>query len=272
RVLSAAGALFLVGGCSWFYGTRPHARVALNQEPKTLDAVEASDPASQWLIAQLQRGLTQMGPQGAAGDLSEGWSLDVSGKRYTFVLAPTKWSDGVPLRAADFVFAWRRHLLHSASPAAKPLLQIEGAAIFQKSAGQTPIGLRATAENVFEVILAKPNPAFPSQVATALLGPQREEVVQKHPLDHSSPLHLRAIGSYQPTRWDPGVRMDLAVNSYAPQAPAVPLLELVFNPEAAKTASIWVDFPTGAFRSDTAHVALLPEGQNGPLLKGLLLK
>jgi len=247
-----------LSGCSWFYGDRASVRVSLNQEPLTLDAVAAQDPASQWLVSQLQRGLTLVNAEGVAvGDLSEGWSQDVSGRRYTFVLAPSKWSDGVDLKAADFVFAWQRHKGSPNSPAKGALEKVES--------------VRSVSDRVLEVVLEQPDPKFPAKIATALLGPQRADVVENHPQDHSDPLHLRSIGVYQPTRWSPGQQLTLATNSYYPHAPVVPRVELVFN-EALKDVSLWVDFPSGAFRINNDRIALAPHGALGPNLKGLQLK
>ena len=54
-------------------------------------------------------GLMQMDADGAAiPALAESYDLSEDGKTYTFHLRDAKWSNGTPVTAADFVFAWRR--------------------------------------------------------------------------------------------------------------------------------------------------------------------
>ena len=43
--------------------------------------------------------------------LAQSWTISQDGRIYTFKLRPgVKWSDGVPLKAADFVYSWKRLL------------------------------------------------------------------------------------------------------------------------------------------------------------------
>lgn len=216
-----------LGGCSFFYGERATVAGTLSLAPVTLDPVLAEDPGSQWVIAQLQRALTRVDAQGGVeGDLSDGWSTDVSGKRYVFVLRPAQWSDGVSVKAQDFVYAWRRHLKHKSAISAS-LSDIEN-----------PLGegLRAASDTRLEVQLKKADARFPAKLSSPLLGPLREDV--GHDKEAFSPLHLRCTGAYQPLSWKEN-ELVLVANSYAPQAPAVYRVDLSFGTD--KKHGLWID-------------------------------
>lgn len=43
-------------------------------------------------------------------DVARGWEIDPDGRRYVFHLRPSRWSDGTPVTAHDFEFAWKRLL------------------------------------------------------------------------------------------------------------------------------------------------------------------
>src|SRR3546814_3868456 len=56
-------------------------------------------------------GLLTYGQNGAAiAGAAESWTISEDGKTYTFKLRDHVWSDGTPVTAEDFVYAWRRIL------------------------------------------------------------------------------------------------------------------------------------------------------------------
>ncbi|MCW5775819.1 MAG: hypothetical protein KIS87_05160, partial [Phycisphaeraceae bacterium] len=63
---------------------------------------------------------------------AERWEVSEDGREYVFHLRPTaKWSNGEPLRAGDFVFAWRRAILpDTAADYSGLFMFIEGAQDF----------------------------------------------------------------------------------------------------------------------------------------------
>jgi oligopeptide transport system substrate-binding protein len=82
-------------------------------EPEYLDPGKAADGVSTALLMQLFEGLTAFGPtdmhpvQGVAAR----WEQSADNRLYRFHLRPeARWSDGKPVTAGDFEYAWKRVL------------------------------------------------------------------------------------------------------------------------------------------------------------------
>src|SRR5581483_7438761 len=99
-------------------------------EPPTLDPGLAEDAASIDIIMQLFDPLVAYDPTGTpSGAGAESWTVSPDGLTYTFTLrqGPT-WSDGVPVMAADYAYAWKRNVSPAvASPYANALFPIKNA-------------------------------------------------------------------------------------------------------------------------------------------------
>ena len=78
--------------------------------PASLDPGLAADDESNAIIKQLFSGLVELSPEGdilAAG--AHAWQVDEGGRKYIFNLREdVHWSDGVPVTANDYVYAWGR--------------------------------------------------------------------------------------------------------------------------------------------------------------------
>jgi oligopeptide transport system substrate-binding protein len=80
--------------------------------PAQLDPQRATSLAESRCIAAMFEGLTTPGPDGvtAAPGMAKTWETSADGLTWTFPLRDAAWSDGEPVVAADFDFAWRRAL------------------------------------------------------------------------------------------------------------------------------------------------------------------
>ncbi len=228
--------LFLVS-CTRLFGPSATLTVAIPNEPVSLDWARASDPASAMVLSQLQRSLLKLeSASQPIADLAEGWSLDLSGTQYNFVLSKERWSDGVDLTSGDFVFAWKRILAPTEqdSPAQLTLLKIAGARDYHsgKSTDFSTVKVRAVTPSVLEVVLEKKDADFTVELCSPSLGPQRQDVYELHPRDFTSPLHLRTIGAYQILEWKKGESLLLATNSYSTVQPAVGKVNFLFLDES----------------------------------------
>ncbi len=82
--------------------------VMLSTNVMSLDCNLATDGDSFEVIADCIDGLTQMDADGAAiPALAESWDISEDGLTWTFHLRDAKWSNGDPVTANDFVFAWK---------------------------------------------------------------------------------------------------------------------------------------------------------------------
>ncbi|MBO2517117.1 MAG: peptide ABC transporter substrate-binding protein [Clostridiales bacterium] len=94
---------------SFAAGEETYLGVMLLTNVMSLDTHLATDGESFEVIADCIDGLTQMDAEGAAiPALAESWDISEDGTVYTFHLRDAVWSNGTPVTAADFVFAWRR--------------------------------------------------------------------------------------------------------------------------------------------------------------------
>ncbi|MBN1147360.1 MAG: AAA family ATPase, partial [Anaerolineales bacterium] len=95
---------------------RPAAPHALRMDwpymPLTLDPAYAEDTETYGVVDQLFSGLVDLGPGlEVLPNVAQRWEILDEGCRYVFHLRhDVRWSDGTPLTAQDFVYAWRRLL------------------------------------------------------------------------------------------------------------------------------------------------------------------
>ena len=91
-------------------GSSSDMNVMLETPIESLDPQQATDGTSFEVIADYTDGLMQMDADGqAVPAIAESYDLSDDGLNYTFHLrSDAKWSNGTPVTAADFVFAWQR--------------------------------------------------------------------------------------------------------------------------------------------------------------------
>ena len=84
----------------------------INGEPETLDWNKAHTPIETYVLMNIMEGLVGFDSSlKPIPSLAQSWSTSADGRTYTFKLrSGVKWSDGVPLKAADFVYSWKRLL------------------------------------------------------------------------------------------------------------------------------------------------------------------
>ena len=115
---SAVGLTACVPSHPDYYGTvvpkHPPDEVWTNNgsEPEYIDPGKCSDSAGGTIIFNIFAGLTQPHPVTLEPmpDIAKGWTISPDGLEYTFYLREQKWSDGAPLTAHDFEYAWKRVL------------------------------------------------------------------------------------------------------------------------------------------------------------------
>ena len=87
-------------------------RYNIATEPETLDPTMATGIPEATVILNCFEGLTRVNPD--TGEVqpraAERWDISPDGLTYTFHLRNAVWSDGRPLTAGDFVYAYRRML------------------------------------------------------------------------------------------------------------------------------------------------------------------
>lgn len=84
--------------------------IALTQEPPQLNGMKATDQVSIMVLAHLMEGLVRYDKRGnVIPGVAERWELREDGATF-WLRKDALWSDGVPVTAKDFVFAWQNAL------------------------------------------------------------------------------------------------------------------------------------------------------------------
>jgi oligopeptide transport system substrate-binding protein len=183
-------------------------------EPTTLDPAAAADGFSQDVLRDLYEGLTTESPTGEViPGVAASWTMDASGTQYTFELRPdARWSNGMPVRAPDFVAAWRRVVdPKQGSPVADDLRLIAGAAsIIDGTAPATSLGVYAPSDNILIVKLEQPAAYLPQLLTHAAAYPIYSDASAR---SHDTKTWI-SNGPYVLAAWSQGTAVDLARNPH----------------------------------------------------------
>lgn len=151
-------------------------------EPETLDPGRSRDTGSRALIAQMFEGLSAFGPDGGlVQGVATRWEGSADNTFFRFHLRPeARWSDGVPVTAHDFVYAWKRVLDPSfASPAADHLFVLRNGEAFHRGDPRVTVGVHAPDDHTLEVLLERPTPYFLQLTALPVTYPVRRDVLER---------------------------------------------------------------------------------------------
>lgn len=154
--------------------------LALTQEPPQLNGMKATDTVSFFVLGHVTEGLVRYDRRGRiVPGVAESWELREDGA--TFRLRKNAlWSDGKPVRAQDFVFAWRNVLdPATASEYAFILYPIRNAEAINR--GKQPLsalGVRAADDYTLEVEFQSPTGYFDKLLAFVTYYPAREDFVR----------------------------------------------------------------------------------------------
>ena len=241
RALAGFVLLALAMACS----PAPPPGVTLNRgnggEPRSLDPQLIGASAEANIAGDLMMGLTTEDAAarpipGAATD----WQVSPDGLTWTFHLRNHLWSDGRPVTAADFVFAWRRLLdPKTAAPYAYNLWVLKNARAI--SAGTLPpaaLGVRAPDDRTLVVTLAHPAPYLPQLLEHHSAYPLPSHVVERYGAAWSSPAHYVGNGAFVLKQWVPNDHITLFKNKLFYDAKDVRIDVVNYYPTANSAAAL----------------------------------
>lgn len=193
RLIALLTIMFTLGAL-WFTGAAladpaPAAEQVLHYEtvpPDTLDPAKATSMPEQELIVNLFEGLTRLGPgdkpvPGAA----ESWTISPDGLVYTFTLRESKWSNGDPVTAQDFEYAWKRVLdPKTHSEYVFQLYYLLNGVEYNNSEifNDDEVGVKALDDRTLQVTLEEPAPYFLALTSFPTLMPVHRKTVETRPL------------------------------------------------------------------------------------------
>lgn len=191
----------------------------LGADPKTLDPTRNSAVDGTIILLNtfeplVTRDANNMIAPGAA----ERWEISEDGLTYTFYLREDgRWSDGEPVTARDFEYAWLRALspLGEATHVTHLYYIENGEAFFKGEVDRDEVGIRVIDDYTIEITLMHPTSYFLETVAMSVYAPLREEIVEADPHGWAlSPDTFISNGRYKMLEWNPQSNILLTRNEY----------------------------------------------------------
>lgn len=204
-------------------------RMVLKSEPPTLNSLQATDVISSFVLNHLQEGLLQYDERNAlAAGVAERWQLREDGATF-WLRRDARWSDGRPVTAHDFVFAWQQVVLPAtASRYAFALFPVKNAErINRGELAADALGARALGDYQLEVEFERPCPYFLGLTAFATYYPLRADFYRERGARYAADAgDLLFNGPFTLERWDHGARLTLKKNPRYWNARAIRLNEI----------------------------------------------
>lgn len=150
----------------------------------SLDPRIGGDQTSSVYIKLLFNGLMRINQEGVlVCSVAESYDLFPDKKTYIFKLRESYWSDGSPVVAYDFEYAWKKVLSPGfTSPFAYVFYPIKNGK--KAKEGKVPmetVGVKTIDARTLRVDLENPAPYFVELTANTLYSPVNHEIDQKHP-------------------------------------------------------------------------------------------
>ncbi len=206
-------------------------------DPQLASSVEDSD-----VIRSLFEGLYN---EDGSGNLVPGVALEHTISEdlttYTFKLRPdAKWSNGDPVTAGDFVYAWQR-LVDPATASEyawyMELMQVANASeIIAGTKPITDLGVKAIDPTTLEVKILAPLPYFPKMLTHSSVFPAIKSVIDAKGADWTKPENIVGNGAYVLKEHIPGEKVVMEKSPTYWNAASVimsPVTALTINDENA---------------------------------------
>jgi oligopeptide transport system substrate-binding protein len=188
----------------------------LGSELTSLDPHRTSAHWEWQAVGDMLVGLVDVDPMGEPiPGVATHWETSSDGLVWTFHLRESKWSDGVPVTADDFVFSLRRIMKPElAGEYAYLLYPIKNAeAVNTGKAKPEALGVRAVDPRTLEITLEHPAPYLLELAKHQTMFPVPRHMVEKHGDDDwMRPGNYVANGPYKLVSWNLGDRLTLEKN------------------------------------------------------------
>jgi len=155
--------------------------LVVGSEPPSLHPGLATDTTSSAILTNVFENLTTLDenakPVAAA---ASDWKISDDQKTYTFTLRDNKWSNGDPVTASDFEYAWKWALNpDNLSEYASIFYSIKGAAAYNSGEGSADdVGVKAEDDKTLVVTLENPTPYFLELTAFKTYAPLNQKAVE----------------------------------------------------------------------------------------------
>jgi len=215
-------------------------KIAIAQEPPQLNSMKATDQVSIFVLGHVMEGLTRYDRRGnLAPGVAERWELGDTTAKF-WLRKDAKWSNGDPVTAHDFVFAWRSAVdPNTASEYAFILYPVKNAeAINQGNMPVTALGIEAIDDHTLTVTLERPTGYFIKLTAFVTTFPVQEKFYQARTEQYAADAKdMLYNGAFTLDSWVHSASMEMRKNP------------LYWDAEAIKLNAIDADYITADTRA-----------------------
>ena len=211
-----------------------------NAEPLSLDPHKASGTWENNIIGDMFIGLFTENAEGEPiPGMAESWTVSEDGLTWTFVLREANWSDGVPVTAQDFVFAWQRIATpETGAQYVSLLFPIVGVAEASRGeADPSEIGVTAIDDRTLEIRLVNPAPYLTGLLTHYTTFPMPRHVVEEVGDEWVRPDNIEVNGAYKLAEWRTNDYVQLVRNEQFFDNENVCIDEVYFYPTVDSSAA-----------------------------------
>lgn len=246
RVLLALGIMALLLLCSFLIQSSGASEVTVGAtvsgDPGCLDPQKMAEATANTIIQETQEGLVRLGPGlviQPAGATK--WEVSKDGLTWTFHLRDYSYSDGVKVKAQDFVYAAQRLFdPETAGASAGIFYCIKGGQAFNSGKGKAEdVGVKALDDKTVQYTLTQSVPYFEQLANFICLTPARKDIVAKAASSGvtygTDPKGMVYSGPFVLDEWVKGSKMVLKKNPKFWDAKNVKIDKVIVNevPELA---------------------------------------
>jgi len=214
--------VFMLAGCG---GDGPEAnfekmiRHNHGQEPESIDPAISITVDGGNIVLACFEGLTTLDENDRpAPGVAEKWEVTPDLTKYTFYLRKNaKWSDGEPVTAKDFGYAWKRALApETQAEYAYQLYYIKNALEYNEGVAKAEdLGITVIDDYTLEVELNAPTPYFLNLAAYPTLCPVRQDIIEENDDQWAlTPDTYIGNGPFELVEWQSRDHMKFLKNEY----------------------------------------------------------
>ncbi|KUO51651.1 MAG: hypothetical protein APF76_13500 [Desulfitibacter sp. BRH_c19] len=224
----------------------------LNSQPETTDPGRVAGQPDMTLVNAVMEGLTRYNTAGELEPaMASHWDISEDNKTYTFYIRDgAKWSNGEPVTAHDFEYAWKRVLAPEyASNYAYQLYYIVNAFNYNDQENTDVsdpdlVGVTALDDQTLEVVLNAPTPQFLGLTAFPTYFPVHKNTVENNPAWNQDIETYINNGPFKIDQWQEYQQIELVANDLYWDKDSVKLDKLVFTLIEEESSSLTM-FETG---------------------------
>jgi oligopeptide transport system substrate-binding protein len=204
-------------------------------EPESLDPGVVTGVPEHRILSNLFEGLTTTDPKDLSPTpgVAASWTLSKDGLVYTFKLRDARWTDGKPVAASDFLYAWERVLNpKSGAKYAQHLYHLKNGEEYNKGrlTDFTQVGVKAVDPKTLQVTLKSPTAYFLDLTSFYTLYPVPKWALEAHGKDWVKPGKIVSNGPFKLASWVPQKELVLERNPQHWDAASVKLSRVLFIP------------------------------------------